>query len=494
VVRTIGLCLVAVAAGFACQGRPTIHAHDAAANSSGGGRGGSGEDDAGASPDVATGAAGAAGPGAIAGAAGAAGGVDLGVPPILALSCPTDSVRGPYRAGSSSRQVALQDPVTYVAGAFPVSLAVGDVDGDGRLDLLVGNGQRDDHDPTLPGPYDATLVHHAANVSVFLNAGNGRLVAPVVTTVVPGPGAIAFADVTHGARSDVLIYGAADEATKWNVGAPAMLTVLGNRGSAPLGTPNTFPAGSGSAWQFTNLPPNALAVGDWNGGGRAAVVALSAEGVVLMHSDGRGGFGAPATVAVSPMPNSVVTADLNGDGNGDLALATAAGVVVRLSDASGTFTVGTRYRAGADPISIVAGDLDGDGDSDLAVADRGGAALQVLLNAGDGTFAPAARYSFGDVSLASRTLALADLNGDGKLDLVASQASCNGVSILLNAGDGTFGGPQATLADASIDPRLLAFGDLNGDGRSDVIMVGGIVNDGLPASVSVFLSSAPVTP
>jgi hypothetical protein len=186
-------------------------------------------------------------------------------------------------------------------------------------------------------------------------------------------------------------------------------------------------------------------------------------------------------------PNVEVTADFNGDGIPDLAVLwsnnTYGGpfsVTIFFGKGDGTFTTGPTVQP-AGVLSypkIISGDFNGDGKVDLAVLSYNQPSISyvtTLLGNGDGTFATPLTgqvYSQpatgGDVILG--TLAVADFNGDGKLDLavVGDYVSSGGVTILLGNGDGTF-----TAAGPNLDPNgdfaLIATGDFNGDGIPDFV-------------------------
>ena len=115
------------------------------------------------------------------------------------------------------------------------------------------------------------------------------------------------------------------------------------------------------------------------------------------------------------------------------------------------------------------GDVNGDGKPDLVTANNGSGDVSVLLGNGDGTFQPQVRFKAGRNPL---SVAIGDVNGDGKPDLVTANSGSGDVSVLLGNGDGTFR-PQARFAAGS-GPQSVAIGDVNGDGQPDLVTA----NDG----------------
>jgi hypothetical protein len=183
-------------------------------------------------------------------------------------------------------------------------------------------------------------------------------------------------------------------------------------------------------------------------------------------------FARARTYATAHWPTSVAIGDLNRDGKPDLAAAIEetglwSGVSVLLNRGGGRFQAKRDYRTGVTPLSVAVGDLNGDGLPDLATANAENNTVSVLLNRGDGSFRTHVDYGAGPAPL---FVAIGDLNGDGFQDLVTTNSpedASSSVSVLLNRGDGTF---QARVVYASgHGPYSVAIGDLNGDGKPDVV-------------------------
>jgi hypothetical protein len=197
-------------------------------------------------------------------------------------------------------------------------------------------------------------------------------------------------------------------------------------------------------------------------------------------------FGFPEVYdAGAPAAQSVTMADVNGDGKLDLLVADETGVAVLLGNGDGTFQAAVNYSSGGfDAYSVAVGDVNGDGKLDLVVANfcydgdcpnAGGGGVAVLLGNGDGTFDPAVTYDVNNWNNSS--VVLADLNGDGKLDIVVGGGACadgalgctaGRISVLLGNGDGTFG-PPTFYNPGGFYTQAVAVADVNGDGKPDIL-------------------------
>ncbi len=177
-------------------------------------------------------------------------------------------------------------------------------------------------------------------------------------------------------------------------------------------------------------------------------------------------FKGPSTFAAHLAPISIAVADFNGDGNLDIATANRSSndISVLFGNGNGTFAKAVNYSAGTggpDPTSIVAADVNGDGKPDLIVADIGTKSVSVFINTGTGTFHAAVVYKVGDSPSA---VAVADLNGDGSPDIAVTNSADNTVTVLFNSGSGTFttGGTYATGTTPS-DVVIADFGNGSND-------------------------------
>jgi hypothetical protein len=361
--------------------------------------------------------------------------------------------------------------VTYDSsfGSDTYSVAVGDINGDGKPDLLVGNQFCS---PTC-------LV---GRVNVLLGNGDGTFLDKG-TGLYPtaGVGArLALADVNGDGKLDMLASGCAYKDCFTGV-----VTVRTGNGD------DSFAGGSvfGTGGMF----PSSAAVADFNGDGKVDLVVANCGngcntgtgtvGVLLGNGDatfetavtyGTGGIGA----------HQVIVADVNGDGKPDLIIPNTCAsssncsigpgsVGVLLGKGDGTFQPAVAYGSGGDyAFSVAVADINGDGKLDVLVANAYAntgcclpGPLGVLLGNGDGTFQSVIPYSPG-ASLGP--IALADVNGDGKLDVVTTSGNTNAM-VLLGNGDGTFQAP-VFYGTGGVGANGIAVADVNGDGRPDVMV------------------------
>jgi hypothetical protein len=239
-----------------------------------------------------------------------------------------------------------------------------------------------------------------------------------------------------------------------------------------------YDPGSGSGLGVGSFA-DSVAVGDFNGDNKLDVVVTNHDqqgsngAVVVLLGKGDGTFSSnPQRYPVSGIPLSVATADLNGDKLPDIVTANSDGTVsVLLATGKGHFAAAQNYAVGGPPAALAVADLNRDGKNDLVTANWDGTVgtLSVLLNNGNGTFAAAQNFA-GPAGVGA--IATGDLNGDGKVDLVTMGDS---LSVLLGNGDGTFGNPQSYQVPFSTSMGidvLVAVADFNQDGKLDVVAAG----------------------
>ena len=376
-------------------------------------------------------------------------GVSLGVTALFASSGatgawgadPSFASSGPIPVGhlpigvaalSAASAPSFAPARSYPTGGARDFVAIGDLNGDGKPDLATANPE-------------------ANTVSVLANRGDGSFGARLDYPTGRLPESVAIGDLNGDGKPDL--------ATA-NSGADTV-SVLANRGDG------SFEAGRDYA---TGLGPVSVAVGDLNGDGKPDLATARGEGSVsVLANRGDGSFRAGLDYATGSGPYSIVIGDLNGDGKPDLATANqgADTISVLANSGDGSFQVKRDYGTGRTPLTVAIGDLNGDGRPDLATSNLGADTVTVLLNRGDGSFRAKLDYKAGDRPY---SVAIGDLSGDGKPDLATADTGANrgayAVSVLVNRGDGSF---RASLHYRAGDrPYSVAIGDLNGDGRPDL--------------------------
>ena len=293
---------------------------------------------------------------------------------------------------------------------------------------------------------------------------------------------ITKADGTFRARRDYLTGGEPDEAAIADLNADGhpdvavaeadgFVSTFFNVGDGTLGVRRDYAAGS------EGIGPASIAAADLDGDGSADLVAANGIGSIsVFHNNGDGTFAAQRDYRLTGGDAvSLAVGDLNGDGRPDVV---TGGVSVLLNDGDGTFTERDYNARGSKSIAL--GDLNLDGKLDVATA-NGAEGVSVLLNGGDGRLGPPRIYAalpaweYELVDAEPQTIAIADLNGDHRPDLASANFD-ERLSVLVNAGAGRFGWPidlgVGKCGDFFERDRALSTPDLNGDGRADLVAAG----------------------
>ena len=351
---------------------------------------------------------------------------------------------------STPPPVSFASAVNYTVGNLPDSVAVGDFNGDGNLDLGVANGGSD-------------------TVSVLLGDGKGNFTLAASPSTGPGGGdPYALAAGNFNGYLGLAV-------ANLNFGTVGVLLGDGSGKNFTLSTLST-PSRSDE--------PYAVAVGNFgNGYQDLAVADYMGNTLSIFLGDGQGDFTLTSSPSTGSGPVSIGIGDFTGNGILDLAVPCIAMdyVDIFLGDGKGNFTLtSSQPSTGAVPTSVAVGDFNGDGILDLAVANRDDNTVSILLGDGTGNFTLVSSPSTGTAPL---SVAVGDFNHDGQLDLVTANYNSGNVSVLLGNGDGTFQ-PAVNYAVGSA-PMSVAVGDFNGDGKPDLAVANGPNN----TTVSVLLNT-----
>lgn len=402
--------------------------------------------------------------------------------------------RGASQPHAASTVSTMQAPVflpavTYDSGGFEsLSVAVGDLNGDGKPDVVVAN-----------------LCVTSGNcrngtVGVLLGKGDGTF-QPAVIYSSGGyhANSVAIADVNGDGKPDVIVANHFFSSRDHTSGG---VSVLFGNGDGTFALAQSFRSGG---WYASSL-----AAADVNGDGQADLSVGNGctssghcqKGTVrVLLGKGDGTFQLGADCGTGAWIRSLALADVNGDGKPDIVVAQEGGINMLLGNGDGTFQLYAAYGSGGSAVrSVAVADVNSDGRPDLLVvssclsnSDCSSGVVGVLLGNGDGTFQPAVTYASGAVY--GRSVAAGDVNGDGKTDVVVANqfgptedTRALAIGVLPGNGDGTLQS-ALTFESGGHWPTSVAVGDLNGDGKLDVVAANDYGPNG--GAVGVLLNDTP---
>ena len=243
----------------------------------------------------------------------------------------------------------------------------------------------------------------------------------------------------------------------------------------------------------TQNGPVSVILGNFNAGNNIDIATANygSNSVSIFLGNGNGTFIAATNFATGSGPKSVAMGDVNGDGFLDLATANFSAVSASdrlsllLGNGDGSFKAPTYLTSGTKPFSLIMADINGDGKKDLISANYNSANVSILLGNGNGTFQSATSASTGTRPV---SVAAADLDGDGKIDLAVANSynnivsPINSISLLAGNGDGTF--KTAVNFTTGTRPYCVTIADINGDSKPDIATA----NEGSD-NISVFLNT-----
>jgi len=319
----------------------------------------------------------------------------------------------------------------YPLDNWPRAIITADLDNDGDNDLAV-----------------ATLNDN--EVSIFLNDGSGTFTMDSSYRFAWSDYDMTAADLDGDGDIDLATSNECGEYIGW-------ISVLMNNGDATFGPYTMYYPELGTAYS--------ICAADFDGDGDQDLASGGPHLVSVLMNDSNGLFAVDSTYPAGVASWSICAADFDKDGDFDLA--TASGDVhILMNNSDGTFAPDSAYPVGQWPYAIVAADLDGDGDVDLATANETSeyfAYVSVLLNNGDGTFAPYLTYGLG---VCVQSICAGDFDGDGDIDLAVASGCGHSVWVLMNNGDGTF--PVSSNYPISTWPTSVCAADFDDDGDMDL--------------------------
>jgi len=357
----------------------------------------------------------------------------------------------PYFSATS-----FAEKVDYTAGSEPRSVVTGDLDGDGKPDVAVANS-------------------NSKSISLFRNTSQNGAVSFAQKTDLATEGtafSVAIGDINGDGKPDLV-------ATNSNTGT---VSIFENKS-----TPGVL-AFANRVDIYAGYTPRAVAIADLDGDGRADLVVTNTYNTflanypayvsVLRNVGNRGtvAFAYVSDYVVGNEPYSIAVGDLNGDGKPDLAVAnvnSSSVSVFRNTSTSGTIMFAQRidYASGKGPWSVALGDLDADGKADMVVANNfSGGTVSILKNTAiSGTIAFAQPQELFGINNPTG-VALGDFDGDGKLDLSITSSATGVVSIFKNVSQsGTIAFSAKVSYETGTDPSSLSIADFNGDGKPDLV-------------------------
>ena len=321
------------------------------------------------------------------------------------------------------------NPATIPSGTNPIAIDTGDVNDDGRVDVVVANYTSND-------------------VSVFLGNADGTYQTPLTFSVSNNPSAVIVTDLNADCKLDILTSGFGSN----NLSALINTGVNGSN-TVSFAAPILSAAGNGI---------KGIANYEMDGDQTLSVVAAnSGSNNISLFTNNQGAFTQVNTFAVGTSPVALAVGDVNKDGGLDVVVVNSGSnnisVLLKSDDPGCFFDRQEIYDVGVNPSSIALGDFNGDSNLDVVVTNQGSNTISLLFGNGDGTFKCQTTLSVGK---SPASVAIGDLNGDAFPDFVVANSGSDNISIFLGNGNGTFA-PQINY-NSQYGPAYVKLANVNG--------------------------------
>lgn len=349
------------------------------------------------------------------------------------------------------------------SAASPEEAALGDLDEDGILDLVV--------------------VTESFQLEVFRGLGDGgfQFVTGYAVCNSLGGNPINCNSASGAVLADFNADGLLDVSASASGGN--YLTVFTGLGDGTFGADginDMIEIGNSVSYPVVSTPPGVV-TGDFNGDGNLDLASTNffdpadPNVISVLLNQGDGTFAPKNDFPVGRGPYGLITGDLDLDGNLDLATvnSTDGNLGVLLGVGDGTFQPQTTFPLGDNPLFLIAGDFDGDGDLDVAATNTDSHEIHILKNNGNGVFSSFTTFPSGDPAVQPQAhmpggIVTADLNGNGNLDLVIANSADDQIAVFMGQGDGNF--QFSEVKDVGVSPQYPALGDLDNDGDLDLVV------------------------
>ncbi len=362
-------------------------------------------------------------------------------------------------------EINFNTALNLSVGSAPFTGIIGDLDGDGKPDLITANS-------------GASTLSVDRNTSAAGSLTSSSFTASTALSTASGPTNVHLADVDGDGKPDIIVVEA---------GATAVGIFRNTSTSGSI----SFATRVDVSTSVSGLIPIEVTVADYDGDGRpdlAVSSSYSGNIVVLQNASSSGTVSFNAAVAFTSGSGSfgITSADFDGDGKMDIAVVdtgSASVAVFRNTASAGTinsssFASAVNFATGSTPIDVEAADIDGDGQMDIITSNLGSNTISILHNTASAGSITSGSFA-SHVDFASGTnpsgLGIGDIDGDGKVDIAVSNSNSNSISVYRNTStSGSISsGSLATKVDFSTSgtgPEGMSIGDLDLDGKPDIVV------------------------